>query len=151
MRRTVPLALSLLIFGCDSHRRNALVVEDGTPIVGANHATTEGLGVETLGGVFTPLISAGTRVPCSVSEVFSTGADGQSQITVTLVRGNAKMAADNHALGRFQIINIPAAPRGVPRVEVTLAISERQISLAARDLARSADLQIQRVGGDRHP
>jgi molecular chaperone DnaK (HSP70) len=104
-----------------------------------------------LGGVFTPLIKPGTTVPCSLSEVFSTAADGEAQIMVTPFRGTNQMAASNHALGRFQVVGIASAPRGTPQVEVTFAITERQILLSARDLARKADLQIQRVTGDTKP
>lgn len=82
MRTLLPiLTLSLLMFGCQKQSRAPLVVEDTTPIVGAGR-TTEAFGIETLGGVFTPLIKPGTTVPCSLSEIFSTAADGQSQIMV---------------------------------------------------------------------
>ena len=112
VRTLLPVALSLAIFGCELQGRKPLTIEDRTPIVGANRATTQALGVETLGGVFTPLIKAGTRVPCSVSEVFSTATDGQSQITVTVVRGSEPLAASNHPLGRFRVGNISdCAPR----------------------------------------
>ena len=149
MRAITPVALLFLIVGCAPSRR-AIVVEDGASIVGANRATTEALGIETLGGVFTPLIKRGTPVPCSVSEVFSTAADGQSQIIVSLFRGTEPMAAKNHPLGRFQVLNVPSAPRGVPRVEITFAITERSISLAARDLTSRLDLQIVKIS-DRNP
>src|SRR5450756_201799 len=93
------ITLSLLAFGCQPQSRMPLVVEDSTPIVGAGRTMTEALGIETLGGVFTPLIKPGTTVPCSLSEVFSTAADGQSQIMVTPFRGTNQMAASNHGLG----------------------------------------------------
>src|SRR5512145_554267 len=99
MRTLLPvLMLSLLLFGCRNQSRAPLVVEDATPIVQAGR-TTEAFGIETLGGVFTPLIKPGTAVPCSLSEVFSTAADGQSQIMVTPFRGTNQMAASNHPLG----------------------------------------------------
>jgi molecular chaperone DnaK (HSP70) len=148
MRTLLPiLTLSLLAFGCQKQTRAPLVVEDATPIVGAGRATTEALGIETLGGVFTPLIKTGTAVPCSLSEIFSTAADGQAQIIVAPFRGTNQMAASNHPLGRFQIVGIPSAPRGTPQVEVTFTITERQILISARDLSRKADLEIQRVSG----
>jgi molecular chaperone DnaK (HSP70) len=149
MRTLLPiLTLSLLVFGCQKKSRAPLVVEDATPIVGTGRATTEALGIETLGGVFTSLIKPGTTVPCSLSEIFSTAADGQSQILVTPFRGTNQMAASNHALGRFQIVGIPTAPRGTPQVEVTFTITERQILISARDLTRKTDLEIQRASGD---
>jgi molecular chaperone DnaK len=150
MRALTPVALSFLLVGCAPSRR-AIIVEDSASIVGANRATTQALGIETLGGVFTPLIKQGTTVPCSVSEVFSTAADGQSQIIVSLFRGTEPLAARNHLLGRFQVVDIPNAPRGVPQVEITFAITERSISLSARDLTRRADLRIVRTSGDRNP
>jgi len=140
-----------LAFGCQPQSRTPLVVEDSTPIVGAGRTMTEALGIETLGGVFTPLIKPGTTVPCSLSEVFSTAADGQSQIMVTPFRGTNQMAANNHGLGRFQIVGIRSAPRGVPQVEITFTITERQILLSAHDLTRKTDLQIRRVSGDTKP
>jgi molecular chaperone DnaK (HSP70) len=147
----VPVAVSLLIFGSERQNRQAVIVEEGTPIVGANHVTRAALGIETLGGVFTPLIKPGTRVPCSHSEVFSTANDGQSQIMVNLFRGTEQMAVKNHALGRFRILNIPAAHRGIPQIEVTFSITDAKITLSARDLMRNTDLKIERVVGDRQP
>jgi molecular chaperone DnaK len=148
MRTLLPiLTLSLLVFGCQKQSRTPFVVEDATSIVAAG-STTEALGIETLGGVFTPLIKSGTTVPCSLSEIFSTAADGQSKIMVIPVRGTNQWVASNHALGRFHIVGIPAGPRGTPQVEVTFTITERQILMSARDLIRKADLKIQRVSGD---
>jgi molecular chaperone DnaK (HSP70) len=149
MRTLLPiLMLSVLGFGCQKQSRAPLVVEDATPLVGAGRTTTEALGIETLGGVFTPLIKSGTTVPCSLSEVFSTAADGQSQIMVTPFRGTNQLVVNNHALGRFQIVGIPSAPRGTPQIEVTFTITQRQILVSARDLTRKADLEIQRVRGE---
>jgi molecular chaperone DnaK len=148
MRTLLPiLAFSLLVFGCQKQGQAPLVVEGAAPIVGAGH-TTESFGIETLGGVFTPLIKSGTAVPCTLSEVFSTAADGQSQIMVTPFRGTNHLVAGDHALGRFQIVGIPPAPRGTPQVQVTFTITEQQILISARDLTRKADLEIHRVSGD---
>lgn len=148
MRVLAVTAASLLMTGCAS-RTLGLVVEDDTPIVGPNGTTTEALGVETLGGIFTPLIPAGSAVPCSVSETFSTATDRQTQIFVTLFRGNDSAAARNRALGRFQVVDIPSAPRGAPRIQVTFAITKRTISLAARDLAGRRELRIVKLEGER--
>ncbi len=145
------ITLSLLTFGCHSQNRSPLVVEDGTPIVGADRVTTEALGIETVGGVFTPLINSGSSVPCTHSEVFSTAADGQSQIMVTLFRGTNQMAANNYASGKFQVVDIPAASRGTPKVEITFAINQTQILLSARDLTRKTDLRILRLRRDNKP
>jgi len=148
MRTLLPiLTLFLLVFGCQKQTQSSFVVEDATPIVGAGR-TTEAFGIETLGGVFTPLIKAGTAVPCSLSEIFSTAADGQSQIIVTPFRGSNQVATSNHALGRFQIVGVPAAPRGTPQVEVTFTITDRQILISARDLTRKAHLEVRRLSGE---
>jgi molecular chaperone DnaK len=147
MPAIAPIALSLLLFGSTPTR--TIIVEDRTPMVGPNRVTTAALGVETLGGVFTPLIPRGTRVPCSVSEVFSTAADGQTQILVSLVRGADSLAAKNHSLGRFQIVDIAKAPGGEPRIEVTFTISEQSISLSVRDLTGRSDVKIVRMPKDR--
>ena len=148
MRTLLPiLTLSLLVLGCQKQSRAPLVVEDATPIVAAGH-TTEHFGIETLGGVFTPLIKSGTAVPCTLSEIFSTAADGQSQIMVTPFRGTNQLVAANHALGRFQVVGIPSAPRGTPQVQVTFTITAQQILISAHDLTRKTDLEIQRVSGE---
>lgn len=142
------ITLSLLVFGCKKQSRAPLIVEDASPIVGVGQTTTQALGIETLGGVFTPLIRPGTRVPCSLSEIFSTAADGQTQIMVSPFRGTNQMAASNHSLGKFQILGIPSAPRGTPQIEVTFTITERQILLSARDLAGKSDLEVRRLAED---
>jgi molecular chaperone DnaK len=147
MRQMVPIIMfSILVTGCHPQNRLAVIVEDNTPIV-TTGSTTESLGIETIGGMFTPLIKPGTAVPCRDSEVFSTAADGQSQIMVTLFRGTDELAANNYALGRFQVTGIPAAPRGKPNIQITFAITQRQILLSARDLNRGMDLQIRRMTG----
>jgi molecular chaperone DnaK (HSP70) len=132
-------------------RWHALVVEDASPIVGADGLTAEALGVETLGGVFTPLIEEGTKVPCSRSETFSTATDGQSDISVALFRGRDGIASRNHALGRFKIVGIPAAPRGVPMVRVTFAISGGQVLLSARDERSQAEYRVLPESGSAIP
>ena len=82
------------------------------------------LGIETLGGVFTKLISRNTTIPTKKSQVFSTAADGQTQVEIKVHQGEREMAADNKMLGQFQLVGIPPAPRGVPQIEVTFDIGE---------------------------
>ncbi len=140
-------ALSYFVMGCQQGPK-PLVLENESPIVGANQVTLEALGVETVGGVLAPLIQAGTKVPCSVSKVFTTAVDDQSQITVTVFRGNERMTARDHPLGRFQIVNIPAEGRGLPRVQVTFSISDRRISISARDVVRGTEMSVLRLSHD---
>ncbi len=108
------------------------------------------LGIETLGGVFTPLIPRNTTIPTRKSEVFSTAADGQSQVEVHVLQGERKMAGGNKTLGRFILDGIPPAPRGVPQVEVTFDIDANGIvHVSAKDKAtgREQSVKIQASSG----
>ena len=81
------------------------------------------LGIETLGGVATPLIERNTTIPTKKSQVFSTAADSQTQVEIHVVQGERPMAANNKSLGKFILDGIPPAPRGVPQIEVTFDIN----------------------------
>ena len=92
------------------------------------------LGIETLGGVATPLIERNTTIPTKKSQVFSTAADGQTSVEIHVVQGERQMAADNKTLGRFTLSGIPAAPRGIPQIEVTFDIDANGIvKVSAKD------------------
>jgi molecular chaperone DnaK len=108
------------------------------------------LGIETLGGVFTPLIPRNTTIPTRKSEVFSTAADGQTQVEVHVLQGERKMAGGNKTLGRFILDGIPPAPRGMPQVEVTFDIDANGIvHVSAKDKAtnREQSVRIQASSG----
>ena len=101
------------------------------------------LGVETLGGVMTPLIERNTTIPVRKSEVFSTAEDGQPAVTVHVLQGERPMAADNMSLGQFNLEGIPPAPRGVPQIEVTFDIDANGIlNVNARDKASGLEQTI---------
>lgn len=108
------------------------------------------LGIETLGGVFTRLITRNTTIPTKKSQVFSTAADNQNQVELKVHQGEREMAADNKLLGQFNLTGIPAAPRGVPQIEVTFDIDANGIlNVAAKDKAtgKEQNIVIQSSGG----
>ncbi len=101
------------------------------------------LGIETLGGVFTKLIEKNTTIPTKKSQVFSTAADNQSSVTIHVLQGERPMAADNKTLGRFDLMGIPPAPRGVPQIEVTFDIDANGIvNVSAKDLGTGKEQKI---------
>ena len=101
------------------------------------------LGIETMGGVFTKLIDRNTPIPTSKSQVFSTAADNQPAVDIHVLQGERPMAADNKTLGRFQLTDIPAAPRGIPQIEVTFDIDKNGIvSVKAKDLGTQKEQTI---------
>ena len=111
-----------------------LVLLDVTPL---------SLGIETLGGVFTKLIERNTTIPTKKSQVFSTAADGQTSVEIHVLQGERDMAAYNKTLGRFQLTGIPAAPRGVPQIEVTFDIDANGIvHVSAKDMATGNSQQV---------
>ena len=111
-----------------------LVLLDVTPL---------SLGIETLGGVFTKLIERNTTIPTKKSQIFSTAADGQTSVEIHVLQGERDMAAYNKTLGRFQLTGIPAAPRGVPQIEVTFDIDANGIvHVSAKDMATGNSQQV---------
>ncbi|KAK8789812.1 hypothetical protein WA158_006592 [Blastocystis sp. Blastoise] len=108
------------------------------------------LGIETLGGVMTPLISRNTTIPSKKSQVFSTAADNQTEVSVKVLQGERPMANDNKLLGEFNLVGIPPAPRGIPQIEVTFDIDANGIvNVSARDkgTGKEQSIVIQSSGG----
>ena len=101
------------------------------------------LGIETMGGVFTKLIDRNTTIPTSKSQVFSTAADSQTAVDIHVLQGERPMANDNKTLGRFQLTDIPPAPRGIPQIEVSFDIDKNGIvSVRAKDLGTNKEQTI---------
>ena len=108
------------------------------------------LGVETMGGVFTPLIGANTTIPCTFSQTFSTAVDNQPLVSIHILQGERPLAAENHSLAKFDLLDIPPAPRGVPQIEVTLEVDANGIlSVSGRDLGTGKEqtMRISATGG----
>src|SRR5450432_1412476 len=113
-------------------------------------ATPLSLGVETLGGVMTPLIPRNTTIPSSKKEVFSTASDNQTAVTINVLQGEREFARDNRLLGTFNLADLPPAPRGIPQIEVTFNVDVNGIlTVSAKDLgtAKESKITVQNAGG----
>ncbi len=108
------------------------------------------LGIETLGGVLTRLIERNTTIPTRKSQVFSTAADNQTSVEVHVLQGEREMARDNKSLGRFSLVDLPSAPRGVPQIEVTFDIDSNGIlNVSAKDVGTGKEQRITIQAGTR--
>ncbi|MEZ5346193.1 MAG: molecular chaperone DnaK [Pyrinomonadaceae bacterium] len=120
--------------GVLSGEKKDILLLDVTPLT---------LGIETLGGVFTEMISRNTTIPTRKSEIFSTASDNQTSVEVHVMQGERAMAADNKTLGKFHLVGIPPAPRGVPQVEVTFDIDANGIvNVSAKDVGTGREQKI---------
>ncbi|MBN1149641.1 molecular chaperone DnaK [candidate division WOR-3 bacterium] len=106
------------------------------------------LGIETLGGIMTKIIERNTTIPTKKSQIFSTATDNQTSVTIHVLQGEREMASDNRTLGRFDLISIPPAPRGIPQIEVTFDIdADGILHVSAKDLATSREQKIRIEAG----
>jgi molecular chaperone DnaK (HSP70) len=124
------------------------VVESPSPAVAGANTLQENVSIETLGGVLTPLLKQGCTIPCRQSFVFSTAADGESEIKIRLFRGSTTIATA-HPLGLFHVTGFTPMPRGQPKVRVSLIGSAEGIELVAVDLRNGAALNITRKDEER--
>lgn len=122
--------------------QGSILTGDTTDVVLLD-VTPLSLGIETMGSVFTKLIDRNTTIPTSKSQVFSTAADNQPAVDIHVLQGERAMATDNKTLGRFQLTDIPPAPRGVPQIEVTFDIDKNGIvTVKAKDMGTQKEQNI---------
>ncbi|MBU2983988.1 Hsp70 family protein [Saccharophagus degradans] len=137
------LLIFLLVASCSSSSAE-LVVESDSPIV-QGKSLTENVGIETLGGVFTPLLESGCPLPCELAQVFSTAEDNQEQITIKLIRGLSRTAGEGVNLGKYKISGIAPSPRGEPQIKVVFGASNGTIWLSAKDTSGKSRLKVSKV------
>lgn len=146
----LPLAVAIcaVLVSCEPGHveggEDMIVVEKNSPAIAAN-VLVESVGLETIGGVFTSMLESGRSVPCEISRVFSTAADEQDQITLTLYRGRAGWVRDAHRLGQFRVTGFPQAPRGTPQVEVRILARGWDLLLVAQDKKSREKYRVERV------
>jgi len=143
MRYLTSFALTLVFGHALAGEAKPFVVEPSSKAISSNHLV-EPFGIETLGGVFTPFIEAGCSLPCTHTTVFSTAEDNQTQILIHLYRGHGTRVAKLTALGTLSISGIPSAPRGTPKVSVTLGAVGADLVISATEPS-GAKLTIMRV------
>src|SRR5215813_1370597 len=119
-----------------------VVIEANSPVL-QQAQVRESIGLETVGGVFTPILEAGCSLPCEVTNTFSTAEDKQTEIKISLFRGSGRLVSENYSPGSFAIFGIPPLPRGKPIIAVTLRATGADIILIARDSA-GAQFRIER-------
>lgn len=139
-----PFLASFLLALSATAYASASIVESPTPAVSEAGFLVEHVGIETLGGVFTPLLEKGCKVPCSTTQVFSTADDNQAEIKLFLFRGTAKLTKRAKPLGTYVVVGIPARPRGEPQIAVTFTVLRESIALEAVEKQSNRPLTIVR-------
>ncbi len=139
-----PHSLLFAVFLVASSYCSAQVVIEKQSPAGKAGVLVQDVGLETLGGVFTPLLMRGCPLPCEATQIFSTADDNQSQIKLSLFRGSTKLTKTAHSLGHYEIVGIRPMARGQPQVAVTFSVSASAISILAIDKETAKPLEIKR-------
>lgn len=140
------LCVAAQLGGCDS-RNPTRAEKEGFRIGYTGNTLTEAVGIETLGGIFTPIVKKGSQIPVTIKEVFSTAADNQAAVDIHVLAGNAELAKDNRTIGRFQVYGIPPAKRGVPQIEVAYIVDrDGTLTVKAKDLGTGKENEIRILG-----
>jgi molecular chaperone DnaK len=137
--------LALFLAGCTHTDGVLLVVEPRSEAISPDGTLRESVGIETIGGVFTPLLEKGCKLPCTSSQIFSTAENSQRQILIHVFRGEAALAKFTHFLGTFQISGIAPMPRGEPSILVELGADQGGITLKVTDRHGKSRLSLTRV------
>jgi len=133
----------LFIVSCSSPT-STVVVEENSPVVQGKFLD-ENIGFESLGGILTPILKKGCKLPCEVSEVFSTADDNQNEISIKIVRGSDVMANKGKDLGLYKISGISPATRGKPRIEIIFKAIKGSILLSVHDKDNKSNLKLDKV------
>jgi molecular chaperone DnaK (HSP70) len=141
VRRALVL---LLLVGCTSVSDDGISIESPSPAAVDGHLV-EAVGIETLGGVFTPLLQKGCALPCELAQVFSTADDNQREILIHLFRGKEAMVKDAHDLGSFKVSGFRPAPRGHVQVSVRFIATEEGLRIAASEVGVDSSVHIARA------
>lgn len=142
----ILLCFVALFGGCDSGNP-ARAENEGFRIGYMGNTLTESVGIETLGGVFTPIIKKGTQIPVTIKEIFSTAEDNQAGVDIHILAGDAGLAKENRTIGRFQVYGIPPAKRGVPQIEVAYIVDrDGVLTVKAKDLGTGKENEIRVLG-----
>jgi molecular chaperone DnaK len=128
-------SICIVLLACAPHAE--IIVTDSVPMDG--DSLKESIGIEILGGIFSPLLEKGCNLPCEITQIFSTAEDGQSQIMLNLFQGDVSMASEAKHLGKYQITGIHPAPRGVPEVAITLRVEVGRFVLLAKEKGGGKD------------
>jgi|SRR5688500_1299739 molecular chaperone DnaK (HSP70) len=133
--------------GSDAPDTMPLIVEANSPALMARSQLIEAIGIETIGGVFTPIINAGQSIPFSITQMFSTAVHWQTEITLELYRGNSVTHVSYaHPLGTFKVVGIPRQPRGMPEIDVRFFTRDLDLLVEAKD--RNGNKNIRMIRAD---
>jgi len=146
MMKVKTLLLGVALFTLGSCKGRAeLLVSTSSPNDATTNTLSEHIGLETLGGVLTPVLRRGCKFPCEVTQTFGTAMDGQDQITITLFQGNSDMTSRAKRLGRFMVSGIDPGPRGLSQVAITLRATTDEVTMSARIQNGSGKLGVSRI------
>jgi molecular chaperone DnaK len=142
----ILLPLLMVLVACvNTGNVTKVSIGSSTDIVGADKKLTESIGIEVIGGVFATLLEQGEEVPCYRTQVYSTGADKQTQVTLNLYKGNCELVKNCDFLGKYQISGFKEADRGKPIIQMVFGVDKDYIFISASDLVDNAKLKISKL------